>query len=52
MEGVRERVICDTECPWKSLQELRKVNNNNNNDNNRTTVTKNTVEPLNNGNLG
>ena len=28
MEGVRERVLSDTECPWKSLQELRKVNNN------------------------
>ena len=28
MEGVRERVLCDTECPWKSLQDLRKVNNN------------------------
>ena len=31
MEGVRERVLCDTECPWKCLQDLRKVNNNNNN---------------------
>ena len=25
MEGVREKVLNDTECPWKSLQELRKV---------------------------
>ncbi|CAI8027162.1 hypothetical protein GBAR_LOCUS15553 [Geodia barretti] len=22
--GVRERVLCDTDCPWKSLQDLRK----------------------------
>ena len=28
VEGVRERVLCDTEYPWKSLQDLRKVNNN------------------------
>ena len=25
MEGVRERVFDDCECPWKNLQDLRKV---------------------------
>jgi hypothetical protein len=24
VEGVRERVLCDMDCPWKSLQDLRK----------------------------
>ena len=31
VDGVRERVLEDSECPWKCLQDLRKVNNNNNN---------------------
>ena len=29
VDGVRERILCNTDCPWKSLQDLRKVNNNN-----------------------
>ena len=36
MEGVRERVLCDTEYPWKSLQDLRKVNNNKQTNNKET----------------
>ena len=46
VDGVRERALEDSECPWKCLQDLRKVNNNNNNNNKLTNTTNTLTHPL------